>query len=112
MLNYLNAKVGSVKDAFGLFSYSFLEAHPLDFYIKDNGFLVASANIKIEGDANWKYITFTFPGNDTVEITAPDMDNVAFTGIYPIDGTNECRDRISKKIKMIHGINFNFKEES
>lgn len=110
MINYLNAKAGCVKDAVGLFSYSFLEKHPLDFYIEDNGFLVASANIKLD-DSNWKYIKFVFPGNDTVEITAPDMDNITFTGVYPIDGTDICRDRISNKIKLIHGIDFNFKGE-
>lgn len=111
MLNYLNAKCGSVKDAFGLFSYSFLEKHPLDFYIKENGFLVASANFKNDLEDNWKHIEFVFPGNNTVEITAPDIDGVFFTGIYPIDGSDTFRDKISERVKLIHGIYLNFKGE-
>ena len=111
MLNYLNAKCGSVKDAFGLFSYQFLEEHPLDFYIQDNGFLAATANFKDDLESNWKHIKFVFPGNGNVEITAPDMDGVFFTGIYPIDGTDTFRDKISNKIKLIHGIYLNFKGE-
>lgn len=111
MLNYLNAKCGSVKDAFGLFSHSFLEDHPLDFRIRDNGFLVASGNYKIDLEDKWKHIEFVFPGNNTVEISAPDTDGIIFTGIYPIDGTDNFRDKISDKIKSIHGIYLNFKGE-
>lgn len=109
MLNYLNAKAGSIKDAFGLFSYTFLEEHPLDFRIRDNGFLVASANFKLDTESNWKHIEFVFSGNGNVEITAPDKDGIFFTGIYPIDGTDSFRDKISDKIKLIHGIYLNFK---
>lgn len=111
MITLLPVNTGSMKDMIGLFSHSFLEDHPLDFYAKDNKHLIATANFKLDMESDWKHIKFVFPGNGSVEITAPDMDNIIFTGIYPIDGTDDCRDRISQKTKMIHGINFNFKGE-
>lgn len=111
MITQLPVNAGSMKDAIGLFSHSFLEDYPLDFHVKDNRHLVATAKFKVNIDSNWRNIKFEFPGNGSVEITAPDMDNIIFTGIYPIDGTDACRDRISQKVKIIHGINLNFKGE-
>lgn len=109
MITSLPINTGSIKDAIGLFSHSFIEDHPLDFHVKNNRCLIATANFKLDMESDWKHITFVFPGNGSVEITAPDIDNIIFTGIYPVDGTDTCRDRISQKVKSIHGINLNFK---
>lgn len=108
-------KYESVKDAMGLFGYDFLEECPFDFYVRpDTGFLVASVGVILDNDHednDHGYIRsfkFVFTGNGNVEITGPDTDNISFTGIYRINGSKICKDHIRNKIKLIHGVDFDF----